>query len=155
MTGPDSVEQADRWVRAAGLPMTDNDVRAWLDGLGVPVPVGIRPLMSAVLGFVIAAGDAGYEAGRASLTSQADPDMAGVWTAIVVDQTGGVWTEIGCTPEPHHRIMVVRALLDVADVAEIQYQQVLYEAQGWKAPEVEWAEAQAVAAALNAVQGRR
>lgn len=81
--------------------------------------------------------------------------MAGVWTAILVDQTGGVWSEVGCTVEPHHRIMVVRALLDAADVYDIQNQQVLYEAQGWKDPAVEWAEAQAVAAALNAVQEKR
>lgn len=79
--------------------------------------------------------------------------MAGVWTAIVVDQTGGVLTDLGgLDPHPSHRIMVVRALLDVADVHDIQDQQVLYEAQGWKDPAVEWEEAQAVAAALNKVQ---
>ena len=77
--------------------------------------------------------------------------MAGVWTAIIVDQTGGVHTAPAPDPEPYHRIMVVRALLGIADVYDIQYQQVLYEAQGWKDPAVEWAEAQAVADALNAM----
>jgi hypothetical protein len=78
--------------------------------------------------------------------------MSGVWTAIVVDQWGEVHPAPGPTPDHHHRIMVVRALLDAAHVDEIQDQQVLYEAQGWKDPAVEWVEAQAVAAALNAVQ---
>ncbi len=82
-----------------------------------------------------------------------DVSMAGVWTAIVVDQWGEVHPAGGTAiPEPYHRIMVVRALLDAADVDEIQNKQVLYEAQGWKDSAVEWAEAQAVAAALNAAQ---
>jgi hypothetical protein len=79
--------------------------------------------------------------------------MRGVWTAIVVDQHGGVWTDADDNAvEPHHRIMVVRALFDAAHVDQIQDQQVLYEAQGWKDPAVEWQEAQAVARALNVVQ---
>lgn len=78
--------------------------------------------------------------------------MAGVWTAVTVDQTGGIHTGDDANPTEHPRIMVVRALLDAAEVYDIQDQQVLYEAQGWKDPAVEWVEAQAVAAALNAVQ---
>ncbi|MFI1194156.1 hypothetical protein ACH4T9_12975 [Micromonospora sp. NPDC020750] len=78
--------------------------------------------------------------------------MAVVWTAIVVDQWGEVWPASGSLPAHHHRIMVVRALLTDGRVEDIQYQQVLYEAQGWKDPAVEWAEAQAVAAALTKVQ---
>ncbi|GGM27842.1 hypothetical protein GCM10011608_10810 [Micromonospora sonchi] len=78
--------------------------------------------------------------------------MAGVWTAIVVDQWGEVHPAPGPAPDHHHRIMVVRALLDATHVDDIQYGQVLYEAQGFKDTAVEWQEAQAVAAALNAVQ---
>ncbi|MFF0822491.1 hypothetical protein ACFYUR_19180 [Micromonospora haikouensis] len=80
------------------------------------------------------------------------PDlMSGVWTAITVDETGGIHTDTA-NPAEHPRIMVVRALLGAADVYDIQDQQVLYEAQGWKEPAIEWEEAQAVAAALNQVQ---
>lgn len=82
----------------------------------------------------------------------ADVSMAGVWTAVTVDQTGGIHTGSEASPTEHPRIMVVRALLDEDDIYEVQYGQVLYEAQGWKDPAVEWQEAQAVAAALNAVQ---
>ncbi len=94
--------------------------------------------------------------GRANRDLLADASaelMAGVWTAIVIDQSGGILTDLGnCDPQPYHRIMVVRALLGIADVYDIQDEQVLYEAQGWKDPAVEWVEAQAVAAALNAAQ---
>lgn len=84
----------------------------------------------------------------------ASVDMRGVWTAVAVDQWGQVWPAPGSTPEPYHRILVVRALLDhQRDVSDIQDGQVLYEAQGWKDTAVEWQEAQAVAAALNAAQG--
>lgn len=85
----------------------------------------------------------------------ADPSMAGVWTAIVVNQWGQVHRAPAPDPEPYHRIMVVRALLDADHWDQIQNAQVLYEAQGWKDPAVEWREAQAVAAALNAVQENR
>lgn len=81
-----------------------------------------------------------------------DESMAGVWTAVTVDQTGGIHTGDDANPAEHPRIMVVRALLDEDDIYEVQYKQVLYEAQGWKDPAVEWVEAQAVVAALNAVQ---
>ncbi|MFY1588968.1 hypothetical protein ACN267_31260 [Micromonospora sp. WMMD734] len=59
---PDRVAQATGWIAAAGIPVIDRDVRAWLDRLGVPVPVGIWPLMTEIRRAVIAAGDAGYAA---------------------------------------------------------------------------------------------
>ncbi|MGX4657081.1 hypothetical protein ACWCHM_26030 [Micromonospora sp. SCSIO 07396] len=59
---PDRVAQAAGWIAAAGIPVIDRDVRAWLDRLGVPVPVGIWPLMTEIRRAVIAAGDAGYAA---------------------------------------------------------------------------------------------
>lgn len=62
---PDQVAQATRWIDAAAIPVIDRDVRAWLDRLGVPVPAGIWPLMTEIRRAVIAAGDAGYAAGRA------------------------------------------------------------------------------------------
>ncbi|MFY1595535.1 hypothetical protein [Micromonospora sp. WMMD737] len=70
-SGPDSVEQAAQWVAASGIPVYPYEaVRAWLDGLGVPVPVGVHHLMAEIRRAVIAAGDAGYQAGRDSLAAE-------------------------------------------------------------------------------------
>jgi hypothetical protein len=80
------------------------------------------------------------------------PTMTGVWTAIVVNQWGQIHPAPAPDPEPYHRIMVVRALVGAQHVYDLPYDSVLYEAQGWKGSAVEWAEARAVAAALNAVQ---
>ncbi|MER5703491.1 hypothetical protein ABT023_16320 [Micromonospora sp. NPDC002296] len=60
----DQPDLATRWIDAAGIPVIGRDVRAWLDQLGVPVPVGIWPLMAEIRRAVIAAGDAGYDTGR-------------------------------------------------------------------------------------------
>jgi hypothetical protein len=81
-----------------------------------------------------------------------DLSMRGVWTAIIVDQWGQVHHAPAPNPEPYHRIMVVRALLGADHVDDIRYETVLYEAQGWKDPAVEWFEARQVAAALNVAQ---
>jgi len=66
MTQSDMTETASRWIAASGIPVESGEVRAWLDALGVPVPVGVHALMDAIRRAVIAAGDAGYRAGARS-----------------------------------------------------------------------------------------
>ncbi|WBB73258.1 hypothetical protein O7602_26830 [Micromonospora sp. WMMD1128] len=84
----DSIELADRYVVAAGLPIRDDAVRAWLDQLGVPVPVGIRTLMSAVQSAVIRAGDAGYD--QAVKVLRDDDRYRAWWSSTGVQPDGPV-----------------------------------------------------------------
>lgn len=63
----DKVDSAVRWMTASGIPpQTPDAIRAWLDRLGVPVPVGIYALMGEIQRAVIAAGDAAYQVGLAA-----------------------------------------------------------------------------------------
>lgn len=73
----DSIAAADRWMVASGIPRSDEGVAAWLAYLGVPVPVGIRPLMAAIRTAVIAAGDEAYAQGR---TDEANDEPLPSWT---------------------------------------------------------------------------
>lgn len=89
MTGldlADSIGRASRWIEASGIPVHPAEkVRAWLDGLGVAPPVGIQQLMTAIRVGVVAAGDAGYAAGRA----QAD-DLAEMSVRANVEQVEAI-----------------------------------------------------------------
>lgn len=62
----ETIEAAERWIVASGIPVhPPAAIVAWLEGIGIRrVPVGIHALMAEIRRAVIAAGDAGYKAGR-------------------------------------------------------------------------------------------
>lgn len=60
----DTLDRAERWHTAAGIPVDDREVPAWLDNLGLPVPVGIRTLLHVIRVGITAAGEAGWRYGQ-------------------------------------------------------------------------------------------
>ncbi|MFF3867373.1 hypothetical protein [Micromonospora sp. NPDC001898] len=105
---PDPADLATRWIDAAGIPVIGRDVRAWLDQLGVPVPVGIWPLMAEIRRAVIAAGDAGYDAGR-----RAQGLRLATWEQQAVDAVrdavADAWPHLGASVVAE---VAVRAIID-------------------------------------------
>lgn len=91
---PDSIALAARWIDASGIPVMSGDVRAWLDQAGVPVPVGIQPLMAVIRAAVIAAGDAGYAAGRSEPATTSQSPSREDLAAALADELVQLWGDL-------------------------------------------------------------
>lgn len=93
----DSVDAAARWVEASGIPVhPPKAIRAWLDGLGVPVPFGIHTLLAGIRRGVIATGDVAYKAGFAAAVAMLRDDAryTNWWTALPEqDPAYGYWQQ--------------------------------------------------------------